>query len=63
MKTLKEMKQEIKNHMENIPGNEFSTGLIFQKIGYKYVTYLNIWDGTTVEKKEISEFYSEYIRK
>ena len=60
MKTLKEMKQEIKEKYEAIPERQISTGIYLHTIGRKYVTVMNTWNGTKLEKIEIDEFYAEH---
>lgn len=64
MKTLttKQMKQKINDKMESLPGKEIRPGINVEKIGYKYVTVLDIWDETTIEKIDIADFYNQYVR-
>lgn len=60
MKTLKEMKQEIKEKYEAIPEKQISTGVYLHTIGRKYITVMNTWNGTRLEKIEIDSFYAEH---
>jgi len=62
MKTLKEMKEVIKDKVESLPDNQISTGNYVQKIGYKYVHILNTWETTAIDKVEIADFYDRYCR-
>ena len=39
---------------------QLPTGLSFVKVGYKYVTYSDIWGITSVEKIKIEDFYKRY---
>jgi hypothetical protein len=61
MKTLKEMKNEIKEKYYAVPERQISTGIYLEKVGRKYVTLLNTWNRTTVEKVEIEYFYNEHF--
>lgn len=61
MKTLKEIKSEIAEKYSAIPEKQVSTGIYIKSIGCKYVTLLNTWGTTTLEKIEIKEFYENYI--
>ena len=56
-----QIRKSIKEWAEGLPGKEFSTGLVLDKIGWKYITYLNTWGTTTVEKMSIKEFYNQYV--
>ena len=62
MKTIKEIRQEIIEKYNAIPEQEVSTGVFIKTVGYKYVTLLNIWGTTSIEKVDIEEFYENYIR-
>lgn len=60
-----EIRAKIKEWAESLPDKEFTPGLILVKIGYKYVTYLDLWlwgGEVTEEKEEIEEFYENYVR-
>jgi hypothetical protein len=60
MKTLKEMKQEIKEKYAAVADRQISTGVYLHTIGKKYVTVMNTWDGTRLQKIEIDDFYSDH---
>ena len=62
MKTIKEIRQEIIGKYNAIPEQEVSTGVFIKTVGYKYVTLLNIWGTTSIEKVDIEEFYENYVR-
>jgi len=59
--TIKEMKQQIKDKYAAIPERQISAGNYLLKIGTKYVTILNTWNGTHLIKQSISEFYAEHF--
>lgn len=59
--TTKKMKQEIFDKYEAIPEKQIATGLFLHCVGSKYVHILNIWENTTIDKMEISEFYENYM--
>jgi len=58
---MKELRKSIKSWIDGKPGQEFSTGLYLKTVGYKFVTYINTWDETTVEKMDIDDFFDEYV--
>lgn len=57
------MAAEIKEKYAAIPEKQVSTGIYIKLVGRKYVTLLNTWDTTTIEKIEISEFYENYVKR
>ena len=61
MKTLKEKAAEIKEKYSAIPDKRVSTGIYIRSIGSKYITLVNTWGNTTLEKVEIDEFYENYM--
>jgi len=61
MKTLKEKSTEIKEKYSAIPENQVSAGIYIKTIGRKYVTILNTWGVTKIEKVEIDTFYENYM--
>ena len=60
MKTIKEIKTEIRNKYNAIPEKQISAGLLLNKIGRKYVSILNLYS-SEIEKLEIEEFYNIYM--
>jgi hypothetical protein len=40
---------------------QVSPGIYIKTIGRKYVTLLNTWGTTTIEKVDIDEFYDNYV--
>lgn len=62
MKTLQEMKYEIAEKYSAIPEKQVSTGIYLKSVGKKYVTLLNTWERTRLDKIEITEFYQNYIQ-
>ena len=61
MKTLKEKAAEIKEKYSAIPEKQVSAGIYIHTIGRKYITLLNTWGTTTLEKVEIDEFYENHM--
>ena len=60
-----EIRAKIKEWAESLLDKEFAPGFILVKVGYKYVTYLDLWlwrGEVTEEKMEIEEFYWDYVR-
>ena len=51
--------KEIKELKESKPDGEFRTGMIINKIGYKWVHILNLYN-SKIEKINIKEFYNTY---
>jgi len=51
--------KEIKELKESKPDGEFRTGMIINKIGYKWVHVLNLYN-SKIEKINIKEFYNTY---
>jgi len=58
-KTMKTMRKEIKDWVEDQPEQQIAVGRFMQKIGTRYVYILDIWDEVTVEKIAIGEFYAD----
>lgn len=62
MKTIKEMKQEIKDKYDGTPERQIGVGIYLDKIGSKYVHILNCHQGCKYNQKiEIKEFYEKNI--
>ena len=61
MKTLQQKAAEIKEKYNAIPEKQVSAGIYIHTIGRKYVTLLNTWGKTTLEKVEINEFYENHM--
>lgn len=61
MKTLKEKAAEIKEKYNAIPEKQVSAGIYIKSVGSKYVTLLNTWGTTKIEKVEIDEFYENHM--
>ena len=61
MKTLKEMKKEIKAKYAAIPEKQISAGVYLHTIGRKFITILNTWGTTRLSKIDIEDFYQEYV--
>ena len=61
MKTIKEVKEEIKNLKERTPEGQVRPGLFIKLIGRKYVHVLNIHDNATMDKINIDDFYNTFI--
>ena len=59
--TTKQMRQEIIDKYTAIPESQVSAGVYIKTVGYKYVTLLNTWDTTTLDRVEIDDFYNDYI--
>lgn len=55
--TIKTMKKEIIDKYEKIPERQISVGVYLDKVGYKYMTILNTWNGTRFYKQTIKDFY------
>ena len=60
--TKKEMANVIKEKFAAIPEKQVSTGVYIKTTGYKYVTLIDTWGTTTLEKVGIEEFYNEYCQ-
>ena len=58
MKTLKEKTAKIRERYNN-PQSQISPGIYLESVGYKYVTLLNIWGTTKIEKISIDQFYDD----
>jgi len=56
---MKNLRKEIKELKESTPDGEFRTGKIINKVGYKYVQVLNLYN-SEIEKIDIEEFYNTY---
>jgi hypothetical protein len=61
MKTLKEKREEIREKYNSIPEGQVSVGIYLKSVGSKFVTLLNTWDTTTIEKIDIDDFYENYM--
>jgi hypothetical protein len=61
MKTIKEMKNEIAERYNAIPEKQVTVGIYIKTIGRKFITLLNTWGDTSVEKIEISDFYENHF--
>ncbi len=61
-KTNTEMAKAIKEKFAAIPEKQVSTGVYIKTIGRKYVTLVNTWGYTTLEKVDIEEFYNEHCK-
>lgn len=61
MKTTKEKAAEIKEKYSSVPEQQVLPGIYIDSIGRKYVTILNTWGATKLEKVEIDEFYENHI--
>jgi hypothetical protein len=61
MKSTKEKAAEIEEKYSAIPEKQVSAGIYIKSIGSKYVTLLNTWGTTKLEKVEIDEFYDNHI--
>lgn len=57
--TNKQLRQAINNKYEI--GDEFRAGSTIRKIGYKYITYIDIHDTTSIDKITLNEFYYRYV--
>ena len=55
------MAAEIKRKYAAIPGKQVSPGIYIKLVGRKYVTLLNTWGTTRLDKIEIAEFYEDYL--
>lgn len=60
-KTTKKMKTEIAEKIAALPEGQIEPGMYVAGIGSKYVTILNTWDGTRIDKMEIEDFWKQYI--
>lgn len=60
--TNTEMAKAIKEKFAAIPEKQVSTGVYIKTIGRKYVTLVNTWGNTTLEKVDIEEFYNEHCK-
>jgi len=60
-KTMKQMKQEIKDKYAARPEGQITTGIYLHSIGRKYVTILNTWGTSKLTKEPIEDFYAEYV--
>lgn len=54
--TEREMREEIMEAKIGRPNGQWRTGIEIQKVGKKYVTFLNLYDGK-IHKLEIEDFY------
>jgi hypothetical protein len=61
MKSTAEKAAEIEEKYSAIPEKQVSAGIYIKSIGSKYVTLLNTWGTTKLEKVEIDEFYDNHI--
>ena len=61
MKTSKQKAAEIKEKYSAIPEKQVSAGIYIKSVGTKYVTLLNTWGTTKIEKVEIDEFYENHM--
>ena len=59
MKTLKEMKTEIRNLAERTPDRQFRTGYLLKTVGTKFITIIDLYN-SSLEKIEILAFYNKY---
>jgi hypothetical protein len=57
MKTINEMRKEIKEKYSAIPEKQISSGIYLHTIGRKYVTIINTWNRTKFEKIALDDFY------
>lgn len=57
----KQMKQAIKDKYATAPEWQVKPGIYIHTIGNKYITLLNTWDETSLEKLSIEKFYKNYI--
>lgn len=55
------MKDAIRSKYEGIPEKQISAGVYLHTIGRKYITVMNTWNGTKLEKIEIEDFYHDYM--
>jgi hypothetical protein len=61
MKTELMMKTEIREKYSGIPERQVRPGLNIHTIGRKYITLINTWEGSRLERWEIMEFYHEFM--
>lgn len=61
MKNLKEKAAKIKEKYSAIPEKQVCAGIYIKSVGRKYVTLLNTWGTTKLEKVEIDEFYEDHM--
>lgn len=61
MKTIKEMRNEIKQKYDAIPEKQISPGYYLSKIGRKYVSILTTWGTTSLIKQTVEEFYNNRL--
>jgi len=61
MKTIKQMKQEIKDKYDAVPERQISTGIYLGKIRTKYIEEVNTWTSTRIHRIPIEEFYDRYM--
>jgi len=57
----KVMINKIRSKYEAIPEKQISAGVYLHTIGRKYITVMNTWNKTTLEKIEIEDFYREHM--
>lgn len=57
MKKMRKMRKKLIDHFEAVPEAQIGPGLYVTKIGYKYVTYLNTWNGSTIDRISIDDLY------
>ena len=57
------MASEIKAKYSAVPEKQVSPGIYIKSVGRKYITLLNTWGTTRLEKIDISEFYEDYLTK
>ena len=58
--TNTEMAKAIKEKFAAIPEKQVKTGIYIKTIGRKYVTLVNTWGITSLERIGIKEFYNEH---
>jgi hypothetical protein len=63
MKTVKQMRKQIKDKYSAIPEQQVTPGIYIKTVGSKYVTLLNTWGITHFNKIEISEFYESHVQE
>lgn len=56
-----DLKKEIKDFWAGLPNGQYKTGYLINKIGYKYVTVISLWEGGSTEKIELQTFFNENI--
>jgi hypothetical protein len=59
--TTREMAGAIKDHYSSVPEMQVSAGIYIHGVGRKYVTLLNTWESTRLERVDIETFYNNYI--